>query len=175
MCVFFRRPNSHRPMTYHHRQLLLMKDKPRRAVREPADVFEGFSYRAAGLRHKLPVKRAVHGTNPNEDETFGRLRLKRRIGFAVSHIADEKPGRLSTCRSLSCGRASLSEPRFGRCEEPIALQTPAVCRDGRVALQVRRGKGANPRERIAGGFSNPLAGAGRLAARSRRSAQAFTR
>jgi hypothetical protein len=173
--VLFRGPRQHRLVPCHGWQLLLVKDKPWRAMRQPANVFEGFANQAARLPHKPSVQRASHGGDPRKDEAFRRFGREKQKTIAAGKVADEESGRSSADRRLSCRQASLSKSHFGRGEKPVTSQAPATRRHGFVALQIRRGQCANPRDGITGRFSRPPIGADRLTPLSRNSARAFPR
>lgn len=114
-------------------------------MRQPADVLECLANQAAGLGHKPPVKRSSDRSDPCKNEAFRRLGREKRITITAGKVADEKSGCLSPDRRLPRERASLSNPRSGRGEEPITSQAPARRGHGFVAFQVWCGQRANPR------------------------------
>lgn len=88
MVPLFHRPFTHRLMTHHHRCFTFIKFEPRRAVRQPANVFKRLSQQASRLADQAPVVAPSGGTHEGKYQAFGQLRAEKSVAgffFQVTH------------------------------------------------------------------------------------------
>lgn len=91
MLVFFHRPCLHRLVPHHHHNLAFMKLKSRRAMRQPADVFECLSQQAARFSDKTAICRSGRRIHKSKHEAFGQLGAKVLVTRRFLEIAHEEP------------------------------------------------------------------------------------
>lgn len=146
MIKLFARPIVHRLVARHDRQTLLMENKTRRAVGEPADIFEHFPDQAALRGHQSLVRVRTGWRDEREEYAFRRFWTQvSEIGI-FKQISDEKAdGFWKIPRVWGCRRRDRGPRRFGM-QEPESTKALAALRHRAVAAQVRSGSFSDPAE-----------------------------
>ncbi len=133
MLIFCARPAAHREVAHHHRELVRIKRKPRRAMRQPADVIKCAAQQAL----RVPDQAAMEGPSErpkiHEGQAFGWFRRKKSKIVGSNQVADEETQRSS---GPLPARRCAGEARM---QEPVAAETAAALGYGPIARQVGPG------------------------------------
>ena len=140
-----RRPRTHRKMPRERGQLGLLERKPRRAMRQPADVHAGLAHQAARLAYQSPVHRPAGRMYEGKHQAFGNVRRKIGETLAAQQVAHKKTqGRAGVPGPPAGYACGPGDAPMARRKKPIPAQRVATLGDGAVATQIRLGQRPDP-------------------------------